>query len=128
MLAESGRSSALPVLGWTLANQPQASEADLRAAVKWYQSAGSAGDVVSMNNLAALFERGPEPVRDLVQARDWYSRAARSGFGPAQLNLGRMLAQGEGGAANRDEALEWLRRAKASGVAEARAMREQMAR
>ena len=126
--AEAGRSSALPVLAWTLANQPQASEADVRAAVQWYQSAASSGDAVSMNNLAALLERGPATVRDLVQARDWYSRAARNGFGPAQLNLGRMLAEGEGGAANRDEALEWLRRAEASGVAEARAMREQIAR
>ena len=126
--ADAGRSSALPVLAWTLANQPQASEADVRAAVQWYQSAASSGDAVSMNNLAALLERGPATVRDLVQARDWYSRAARNGFGPAQLNLGRMLAQGEGGAANRDEALEWLRRAEASGVAEARAMREQIAR
>ena len=126
--AEAGRSSAMPALAWTLANQPQVTETDQRTALDWYEAAATAGDTVSMNNLAAMLERGPAAVRDPARARDWYARAARSGFGPAQLNLGRMLAQGEGGAVNRDEADEWLRKAEAAGVEEARALREQIAR
>jgi uncharacterized protein len=126
--ATAGRSSAMPVLAWTLTNQPQAAEADQRAALTWYEAAAATGDTVSMNNLAAMLERGPAVVRDPARARDWYGRAARSGFGPAQLNLGRMLAQGDGGAVNREEAVEWLRKAEAAGVAEARALREQIAR
>ena len=126
--ANAGRSSAVPVLAWALANQPQPPEADVRAALRWYETAAGTGDAVAMNNLAALLERGPETLRDPARARDWYGRAARSGFGPAQLNLGRMLAQGEGGTANRDEAVEWLRKAEAAGVSEARQMREQISR
>ena len=128
LAVNAGRSSAIPILAWTLANQPQASDLELRAAVKWYETAAGTGDALSMNNLAALLERGPEGVRDPVRARDWYGQAARSGYAPAQFNLGRMLAQGEGGAANRDEAVEWLRKAEAAGIAEARLMRERISR
>jgi uncharacterized protein len=81
-----------------------------------------------MNNLAALFERGPADVRDLARARQWYARGAQAGFAPAQFNLGRMLAAGLGGAADRPAATEWLRKADAAGVTEARAALEQLTR
>ena len=126
--ARSGRASAMPVLGWALANQPDADDADQRSARDWYEKAADNGDLFAMNNLAALLERGPAPLRDPNRARHWYAQAARTGFGPAQFNLGRMLAEGIGGDANRDDAEQWLRKAAAAGVPEARAALEQMAR
>ena len=126
--ARSGRASAMPVLGWALANQPDASDADQRSARDWYEIAAGNGDLFAMNNLAALLERGPAPLRDPSRARHWYAQAARTGFGPAQFNLGRMLAEGIGGAANRDDAADWLRKAAAAGVPEARTALEQLAR
>ncbi len=126
--ARSGRASALPVLGWTLANQPDASEADQISARDWYEKAAGNGDLFAMNNLAALLERGPAPLRDPSRARHWYAQAAHTGFGPAQFNLGRMLAEGIGGDANRDDAAEWLRKAAAAGVPEARTALEQLTR
>ena len=103
-------------------------ESDLRAAIKWYEQAAGSGDTFAMNNLAALFERGPADVRDLARARQWYARGAQAGFAPAQFNLGRMLAAGLGGAADRPAATEWLRKAEAAGVNEARAALEQLTR
>ena len=126
--ARSGRTSAMPVLGWALANQPDADDADQRSARDWYEKAADNGDLFAMNNLAALLERGPAPLRDPNRARHWYAQAARTGFGPAQFNLGRMLAEGIGGDANHDDAEQWLRKAAAAGVPEARAALEQMAR
>ena len=126
--ARSGRASAMPVLGWALANQPDASDTDQRSARDWYEKAADNGDLFAMNNLAALLERGPAPLRDPSRARHWYGQAARTGFGPAQFNLGRMLAEGIGGDANRDDAAEWLRKAAAAGVPEARTALEQLAR
>lgn len=126
--ARSGRASAMPVLGWALANQPDADDADQRSARDWYEKAADNGDLFAMNNLAALLERGPAPLRDPGRARHWYAQAARTGFGPAQFNLGRMLAEGIGGDANRDDAEQWLRKAAAAGVPEARAALEQLAR
>ena len=126
--ARSGRTSAMPVLGWALANQPDADDADQRSARDWYEKAADNGDLFAMNNLAALLERGPAPLRNPSRARHWYAQAARTGFGPAQFNLGRMLAEGIGGDANRDDAEQWLRKAAAAGVPEARAALEQLAR
>ena len=119
--AHAGRTTAMAAIGWTLANQPAASEDDYRQAMNWYERAGGAGDLFAMNNLAALLERGPEILRNPAGARRWYGAAARAGFAPAQYNLGRLLAAGIGGATDRAEAAEWLRRASASGIAEARA-------
>ncbi len=126
--AEAGRPSAMPVLGWALTSQPNPSESDLRIAIKWYEQAASSGDTFAMNNLAALFERGPADVRDLARARQWYARGAQAGFAPAQFNLGRMLAAGLGGTADRPAATEWLRKADAAGIVEARAALEQLTR
>ena len=126
--ARSGRTSAMPVLGWALANQPDADDADQRGARDWYEKAADNGDLFAMNNLAALLERGPASLRDPGRARHWYAQAARTGFGPAQFNLGRMLAEGIGGDANRDDAEQWLRKAAAAGVPEARTALEQLAR
>lgn len=126
--AEAGRPSAMPVLGWALTSQPNPAESDLRAALKWYEQAAGSGDTFAMNNLAALFERGPADVRDLARARQWYARGAQAGFAPSQFNLGRMLAAGLGGAADRPAATEWLRKADAAGVTEARAALEQLTR
>ena len=95
--AAAGRTSSMPALAWALENQPQPTENDQRDAVRWYTTAAEGGDPVSMNNLAALLERGPPSTRDLPRARQWYSRAAELGFGPGQFNLGRMLAGGIGG-------------------------------
>ena len=126
--AEAGRPSAMPVLGWALTSQPNPAENDLRAALKWYEQAAGSGDTFAMNNLAALFERGPADMRDLARARQWYAKGAQAGFAPAQFNLGRMLAAGLGGAADRPAATEWLRKADAAGVTEARAALEQLTR
>ena len=126
--ARAGRSSAMAALGWTLANQPAADENDYRQAMNWYAQAAGAGDLFAMNNLAALYERGPEILRNLAGARRWYGAAARTGFGPAQFNLGRMLAAGIGGTADHTEAADWLRRAAAAGVTEARTALEQLER
>ncbi len=124
--ARAGRTSAMPAMGWTLANQPAAVEDDYRQAMNWYERAAGAGDVFAMNNLAALLERGPEILRNASSARRWYGAAARTGFAPAQYNLGRLLAAGIGGAADRAEAAEWLRKAAATGVPEASAALEQL--
>jgi hypothetical protein len=126
--AASGRMSAMPVLGWALANQPNPSAADQRAALGWYEKAADAGDLFAMNNLAAMLERGPVALRDTTAARRRYAQAARTGFGPAQYNLGRMLAAGEGGSVDLAEAAEWLRKAAAAGVPEAQAALDQLKR
>ena len=126
--AASGRISAMPVLGWALANQPNPSAADQRAALGWYEKGADAGDLFAMNNLAVMLERGPLALRDSAAARRRYAQAARTGFGPAQYNLGRMLAAGEGGSADVVEAAEWLRKAAAAGVPEAQAALDQLKR
>lgn len=126
--ANIGRASAMPVLGWALASQPDASLDDQRAALGWYEKAADNGDLFAMNNLAALLERGPVALRDASAARRRYAQAARTGFAPAQFNLGRMLAQGIGGTADLDEAAEWLRKAAAAGVPEAQTALDQLKR
>lgn len=124
----AGRSSAMAALGWNLANQPAADENDYRQAMNWYAQAAGAGDLFAMNNLAALYERGPEILRNPAGAQRWYGAAARTGFGPAQFNLGRLLAAGIGGTADHTEAADWLRKAAAAGATEARTALEQLER
>ena len=126
--AAAGRISSMPVLAWALENQPQPTENDQRDAVRWYTTAAEGGDPVSMNNLAALLERGPPSTRDLPRARQWYSRAAELGFGPGQFNLGRMLAGGIGGEPDSNAAATWLRKADTAGIPGARAALEQLGR
>src|SRR5260370_34849619 len=54
-------------------------EKSIGYAIAWYQKAADLGVPGAENNLAHLYETGPEGFRDLPQAGKWYTRAALNG-------------------------------------------------
>jgi TPR repeat protein len=65
-------------------------------AMRWYRLAANSGHTEAQNNLAYLYETGPDALRDLTEAIKWYSRAAVYGSTMAQFNLGRAYLYGIG--------------------------------
>lgn len=123
--AAKGRPSAMSLLGWLYASDPERS--DLVKSVNYYRAAADAGDRAAQNNLGEFYETGRGVAQDAAQAFNWYARAAEAGFPPAQLNLARLYAAGIGVAHNRTRARHWAELAQKRGQAQAQVLLDWLA-
>jgi TPR repeat protein len=81
---------------------------DPAEAMRWYQKAAEAGNVVAQCRLAGgyLFGIGVPP--DSTQAAAWFRKAAAQGVTFAQYELGSMYESGEGVNQDYAEAYFWM--------------------
>jgi TPR repeat protein len=83
------------------------------------QAGAEHGDVVSMNNLGALFASGQGVPQDYAKARELYEKAAAKDNAYAMSNLGALFANGQGVPQDFDKAREWFEKAAAKDNAKA---------
>jgi TPR repeat protein len=65
-------------------------------AMRWYGLAANSGHTEAQNNLAYLYETGPDGLKDIAEAVKWYRRGVIYGNAMAQYNLGRLYLYGLG--------------------------------
>ncbi len=71
------------------------------------------GDVIAMDEVAGMYERGTGVSKDSSQAVRWLNRAADAGHHGAMLRLRRAYLEGELGlAVDENKAVEWANRAR----------------
>ncbi|MEE2694934.1 MAG: tetratricopeptide repeat protein [Pseudomonadota bacterium] len=73
-----------------------------------WNSLADSGDIVAMNNLGYLYEKGVVVEKDLKKSLDFYKKAAEQGFPTAQYNVGEIYAEGRGVKRNKVIALKWF--------------------
>jgi len=84
------------------------------------------GDVTSIKNLGAAYERGFGVPQDYVKAREWYEKAAAKDDASAMYDLGIIYANGQGAAQDYAKAREWLEKAAAKGDTKAKTALERL--
>lgn len=113
-LAAEGTPDAMFALG-IRAWQSAAGEADVYAAVGWFQRAADAGHSTAMFNLGVIFWSGERVARHEGQAIRWWRRAAQRGDAAAAFNLGIAYRDGGSFPPKLPAARYWLRTAEQLG-------------
>lgn len=114
--AEKDPTIAGRILGELFVRGRFSEKPDPEAGVTWWKKASAAGDVASMNFLAAFYEGQmgfPEKV-DLAASYQYYGAAAAKGDTSAMINLGSRLLTGDEKKRNEKEGREWLAKAIAA--------------
>jgi TPR repeat protein len=88
-------------------------------AIRWYQTAATAGSAKAQYLLGRMLETGKGRSRDEAAAVQWYRRAAAQGHARAQFRLGWMRQNGLGVDRDPAKAASWYAGAAAQGVPEA---------
>jgi len=79
-----------------------------KSAFKIWKNLADDGDIVAMNNLGFLHEKGEGVKKDLKMSLKYYLMAANSGFPTAQYNVGEIYAEGRGVQKDKIIALKWF--------------------
>jgi hypothetical protein len=77
-------------------------------AYEMWTSLANEGDIVAMNNLGYLYEKGIVVEKNLNKSLNLYEKAAERGFPTAQYNVGEIYAEGRGVKKNKIFALKWF--------------------
>jgi len=88
--------------------QKEYNSGDHESAFKIWKNLADNGDIVAMNNLGYLHEKGEGVKKDLKLSLKYYLKAANSGFPTAQYNVGEIYAEGRGIKENKVVALKWF--------------------
>ena len=97
-----------------------------RKAAEWYEKAANAGLVVSMIQLALLYQSGAvtggDPAfanrgieRDPQKAALWFEKAANAGDAPSMSKVGELYELGEGVTKDQRKAVEWYTKGATAG-------------
>jgi uncharacterized protein len=114
--AETGDSDSQYLLALSYL-EPDSLNAD--EAVKWLESASTAGHAQATFKLAEIFERGGIVKQNVRMAAAKCRLAAEAGLIDAYMMMAKMLLLGKGTMQDPDEAVDWYRKAAEKGNAEA---------
>lgn len=92
---------------------------DVAKAVKYYEKAADAGNVLAQVNLASIYSKGFEGKPDYAQAVMWYRKAAEQGDRDGQFGLAVCYALGRGVPVDYEEARRWFTSAADQGQVQA---------
>ncbi len=81
---------------------------DYETAFREFLPLAEAGDVISQNQIAAMYYQGQGVAQDYAKAAQWFRRAAERGSVDAAYLLGKLYYQGQGVDQDFDEAGKWL--------------------
>ena len=89
---------------------------DAETGLSWWKKASAAGDVASMNFLAAFYDgqMGFPDKKDPALANQYYAAAAAKGDSSAMVNLGSRLLSGDKKVRNEKQGKEWIAKAIAA--------------
>ena len=84
------------------------SDGKIDIALDIWQKLSLKGDVIALNNLGYLYEKGIGVKKDLLKSLELYLKSANAGAPIAQYNVGEIYAEGRGVSINNKEALKWF--------------------
>jgi hypothetical protein len=90
-------------------NQTAGVEVDAKNAEEWLKKAATAGGMVAIMDLAAMYMEGRVLERNTQQAIYWYSQAAEKRNTLAMKKLGELYERGLGVEPNQIEAIKWYK-------------------
>jgi localization factor PodJL len=94
---------------------------NMSTALKWYEQAGSAGNVKAMHNAAVIAAGSDAGGPDYARAFKWFGLAANHGLKDSEFNLAVLLERGLGTKQDTAQALFWYMAAAAQDDADAKA-------
>ncbi len=103
------KSSAYNKMGYLL-HDADFIENDLAAAVNYYETAISLGNVNAYNNLGYMYHHGQAVEQDYAKALELYKKGVALGSDAAANQIGWMYSYGHGVEQNYEEALVWYQR------------------
>ena len=117
--AQTGGADAECVLG-TRSAQGAFGVVDYVKAKEWWEKAAEQNNLIAMENLGDMYQRGEEGVpQDRRRAFAWFERAAEAGLPTAMERVGLAYLSGTGTTVDAEKAKEWLIRAAENGNASA---------
>ena len=110
LAAEAGDTYAMNDLGSCL-DRGDGIAQDHAEALKWFNKAAAAGNILAQCNLARYYRYSIATDRDYAKALSLYEKAAERGLVIAQNELGDMYRKGEGTDVDYEKALFWFEKA-----------------
>ncbi len=83
-------------------------DGDHQKAFEIWKNLADQGDIVALNNLGYLHEKGEGVKMDLELSLNYYLESANRGFPTAQYNVGEIYAEGRGVKVDKVVALKWF--------------------
>ena len=84
------------------------SDGNYEKALEIWETLSNKGNLIAINNLGFMYERGYGVIRNQKKAVALYKKAAEGGIAVAQFNYGEALFLGNGIKKNNTEAKKWL--------------------